>query len=540
MAKTQKMRLLRARSLVANVCLALAPLSLSAQSTKSVYEQSILSIQHLIETGDLAGARAELTKASKLYPNDGGVENLSGVVEAQQGNNEGAERAFKRAILHSPKLTGAYLNLGRLYMQAGNIDKSAPAKALDVYERALQLAPANAEANYQASVLLMLSKNYQASLKHLEKLDATNRESSSALAVQCANFGGLGDKSEADRCTAELAAKPDLTEADAMEIAPTLVSAGRPDLAVRVLLATDLKTSLTPPALRTLGVAQEQAGNLDDARKSLERAFAGNSQSAALLVDLARVARESRDYQGALGYLAHARDMEPANAMLPYLFGLVSLDLSLLGESKKALEEAVRLEPSNPRYNFAMGIVSSYAQDATVALPYLKKYHQLRPDDPAGTLALGTTFFRAKDFDNASSWLKQASTQANTAASAHYYLGRIARQQGRLEEAASELRLAIALKPDQPDALAELGQVDIQMRRYPEAESELNQAIKNAPDNYAANFGLLQLYARTGDARREQQSKRFDDIQSKNQSQYQEMMRIIEIRPSESAGPVNP
>jgi hypothetical protein len=42
---------------------------------------------------------------------------------------------------------------------------------------------------------------------------------------------------------------------------------------------------------------------------------------------------------------------------------------------------------------------------------------------------------------------------------------------------------------------------------------------------------LLQLYARTGDPRREQQSKRFDEIKGKDEEHYQEMMRTIALRP---------
>jgi tetratricopeptide (TPR) repeat protein len=179
--------------------------------------------------------------------------------------------------------------------------------------------------------------------------------------------------------------------------------------------------------------------------------------------------------------------------------------------------------------------VSAFAQDPTQALPYLKKYHALRPQNPAGILALGTTSFRAKDFDGATTWLKQAATNPQTAATAHYYLGRIARLQGRLDDALAELNQSVRLKPDQAEALAELGQVDIQTRNYPEAEKQLGRALAINPDNYAANFSLLQLYARTGDSRREQQSKRFDDIKSKNETQYQEMMRIIEVRPQEGS-----
>jgi Flp pilus assembly protein TadD len=203
----------------------------------------------------------------------------------------------------------------------------------------------------------------------------------------------------------------------------------------------------------------------------------------------------------------------------------------LLGESRKAMAEAVALSPENPEFNYGMGIVSSFAQDATQGLPYLQKYHALRPSDPTALLAIGTTYFRAKNYDSASLWLKQAVSHDATAADAHYYLGRIARVQGHLEEAKHQLEQANTVAPDRADVLGELGQVYIASHDYGEAQAYLDRAVSHDPENYAANFALLQLYARTGDPRREEQSKHFDQIKSADDEHYQEMMRIIDVRP---------
>jgi cytochrome c-type biogenesis protein CcmH/NrfG len=86
------------------------------------------------------------------------------------------------------------------------------------------------------------------------------------------------------------------------------------------------------------------------------------------------------------------------------------------------------------------------------------------------------------------------------------------------------------MRPDSADVLAELGQVSLANRDYSEATPCFERAIRLDPDNYAANFGLLQLYARTGDERRDRQSKRFDEIKDKKEQRDREMMRTIEIR----------
>ena len=39
------------------------------------------------------------------------------MIEVQQGHTDRAIEEFSAAILHDPSLAGAYLNLGRIYMQ---------------------------------------------------------------------------------------------------------------------------------------------------------------------------------------------------------------------------------------------------------------------------------------------------------------------------------------------------------------------------------------------------------------------------------------
>ena len=503
----------------------------AAQPRSESYRKVVLEIQQHIEQNDLTGARSLIAKADAAFPANAGLENLLGVIEIQEGHSDRAIQQFSAAIAHDPALTSAYLNLGRVYMLTAEREKTARASALAVYTKLLRREPDNAEAHYQAAMLLLWDHAYERSLQHLQRLSAEDRSRTGAQIVLCADEAALHHTSAADEAARAIVAAPDLTEQDAMQVLPALQVAHRADLIESIFAAANDKKPLSVDGLRILGLAQEGEGKLDIARKTLEQAFAQSGSSVPILIDLTRVARAANDYQGALGYLAHARDLQPNDAGFAYEFGVLCLRLSLLGESRKAMAEAVKLAPDNPEYNFGMGTVSSFAQDATQGLPYLEKYHALRPSDPAGLLAIGTTYFRAKNFPSARTWLKQAATHEATAADAHYYLGRIARVEGQLPEARQELEQANTLTPDRPDILAELGQALIASREYPQAQTFLDRAVAKDPGNYAANFGLLQLYARTGDPRREEQSKRFEDIKGKDEEHYQEMMRIINVQP---------
>lgn len=340
----------------------------------------------------------------------------------------------------------------------------------------------------------------------------------------------MGGREAASQAADALASNPDLTEQDADACLPALRAARRADLIDAIFAAAGARHPLSAGGLRTLGLAEEAEGKLTEARSTLESAYAAESAAEIVLEDLARVAQEVKDYQGALGYLAHARDLKPDDASLPYEFGAICLRIGLYGESRKALEEAVKLEPENPEYNLGLGTVVSFSEDPSQALPYLNKFHALRPHDVAGILALGAAYFRAKDYDTAVTWLKQAVADPKSARDAYFYLGRIAREEGHSDEAMDDLKQSLTARPDQADVLAEMGQIYVTERNYAQAAVYLNRAVELDKDNYAANFGLLELYARTGDPRRAQQSNRFDEIRNKREQWDRDMMRVLEIR----------
>ncbi len=523
----------RAATLRLLVVLCLIPQSqvLSQQAQEKERERRILEIQRSISQGDLAGARKLLEEASKRFPADAGLDNLQGVIEAQEGDYAAAERDFRRAVIRDRKFTGAYLNLGRLYQERLAGDPQALTKALDVYRRVLRYEPANAEANYQSAALLLRKGAYQASLDHLSRLPAKARESAQALSVSCADYAGLGRAERATEMAKRLIAHPDFSEPDVIAALPALIGGRRDDLSVELLEGLRKRRALSPEMTRHLGLAYERTGKLAEARATLERSGSEGRPSAALLADLARVAHKQRDYQGALGYLAHARDLEPNNAGLHYLFGLVCLDLNLVAEARVAFEKAARIEPENPAYNYALGVASTFRHDPAEAIPYFEKYVRLKPQDARGKLALGAALLRAEQYDAANRALTEAAKVPETATTARYYLGSLARRNGRLDEAIQELRKALEARPDYADALAELGHCYMMKREYEQAGTLLRRALEIAPDHYAANFNLLTLYARTKDEREAAQAARFEEVKRLREEKAQEFLRIIEIRP---------
>lgn len=501
------------------------------QERAGVREQRLVQIQQMIAERNLAEARRLLDEAAQQFPADAGFDNLLGIVEAQQGDYRAAEESFRRAIKSAPRFTGAYLNLGRLYQQNPATDGEAPRKALDVYRQLLRHEPEHAEANYQSATLLMRRGAYRESLEHLSRLSVDLQNSAPVLSVSCADYAGMGHRARADDAAARLIAHPHFSEADAQTVLPVLTAGGRDDLSIKVLEVLLRRQTLTPALMHALGLAYERTARLAEARDALEKSSAGEKPGAALLWELARVAHKQQDYKGALGYIAHARELEPNNAGIHYSFGLICVNLNLLAEAHAAFGRAVSLEPDNSSYNYAMGAAAAFRHDPGEAIPYFQKYLKLNPHDPRGRLALGAALFRAKDYDAAAGVLAEAAKHPENAATAHFYLGSIARQKGHRDVALRELASALKAKPDYPDALAELGQVFLTQKNYDEAGKRLRRALEINPHHYTANFNLLTLYTRTKDEREAAQAKRFAEVQKLREEKTQEFLRLVEVRP---------
>jgi tetratricopeptide (TPR) repeat protein len=502
----------------------------SVGTAQTAKEQLILQAQDLLQQGNLSGARQLINQSQKTYPNDAGLANLLGIIEAQEGNFAAAETAFKRAVTRHPKFTGAALNLGRLYLENAAKITDAPQKALAVYQRILLYDPAHVEANYQCAVLLQAAGNYKTSLPHVNKLPAEYQQSAQVIAVLCANHVGLGNRAQADEYGAKLIAHPDLTEADVLAILPTLEAKQREDLLGKLFAALITVQKASAEIFYRAGLLAEKQNQLDNARAWLEKASGNEPPSVALLLALARIAHKQREAQGALGYLAHARDLEPRNAAIHFSFGMICAEQNLGAEAHTAFSKALEIEPNNARYLYAMGVTSSYRHDPGEAIPPLQKYLQLKPNDAQGKLLLGSVYYKIKDYNAAREMLQQAVQSKATAPQAYFYLGRVARQENRWDEAMALLTQALQLNAKNADAYAELGQCWLQKREYEKAEQALQKALMLDAENYAANFNLLTLYSRTKDAREPAQAAKFELIKSKRQEQMQEFLRVIEVR----------
>lgn len=493
-------------------------------------EDLLLRLQQTVQQGHIQAARTQLQDAMKQFPSEPGLYNLLGTLEAQQGNLRAAESDFRKALALEPGFVGALLNLGHLYLERAAQDHSADTKALSAYREVLLHDKNNAEALYQAAALLLSRGDFLQSLGYLDRLPADLQARSQVLATRCADHVGLSQHAEAASEAEALLKSPDLVQDDVLSVLPQ-IERHDASFAVWMLEQLDSRKLAARDALGQLGLLYSRQDQLAQARDTLERAEQAGDPSAEMLSELARTAYRQRDWEGALGYLAHARELDPHNAGINFFFGVVCIELNLPEEARKSLTEAARLNPANAYYEYALGSVAMHGRDPAEAVHYFEKYVSSKPQDPRGRFALGVARFYNADYGAAIKDLHSVVQRTQTAPGAHYFLGRIARLQDDLPLAELEWNEAVKADPRFADALADLALLHIRSEKYNEAAAELERAAAVDSNNFRVNANLLILYQKLWDPRAEEQRKRFEEIKQKRDEDEQLLWRTIEVRP---------
>ena len=311
-------------------------------------QATLQQIAQSLERGDLEAASRVIEPALKAHPSDPVLHNLAGVVAAQRDEVESAEAHFQAAIRLAPKSPAAYENMGRLYQERADGNPAMRAKAIAVYRQLLEVEPASVEGLFQSGFVLALDGQFAASRAMLERLSGEIGRSPRTQAVLAADLAGLGDTAGAQRVITSLAGDPALTEADVLSVLPVLPAGSGDPMAALMLEALSQRKLMTGPGLRALAAIYVRGGRPADARGLLERAVTVGGASAPLLVELARTAITLKDFQGALGYLAHARSLDPANPTIHFLFGMVCVEENLGREAYRLDEEGGRARSRQP------------------------------------------------------------------------------------------------------------------------------------------------------------------------------------------------
>ncbi|MGI9075553.1 MAG: tetratricopeptide repeat protein [Bryobacteraceae bacterium] len=504
--------------------------ALCLRSQSSDLTQQLLAIQEAIQAGDLATASRLVDSSLEQHPHEGGLFNLRGIVHARRNQLVEARKDFAEAVRLAPGLTPAWQNLARA-CQLEAEDASSVSCAIDSWQHVLRSKPGDVEAHRSLALLYESRGKFAESLRELDKLPVEEASRSGNLALRCIDLARLGQVAEAKSAASHLAARPDFSESDLDGLQDPWNSPKSAAVVVTLVEALDARHAASLVSLQHLAVAYEQLQRPSEARKTLERVAMLDPNNTAHLLELARLADASKDYEGALGYLAHARDLAPDNPRMHFLFAMVAVEMNLPVEARRSLERALALDPENPGYNYAMGSVILSTRDAASAAGYFEKFVKANPADSRGHYALGIAYFASGDYSKAKEEMRRVASGSKVGAGAEYFLGRIARLEGELEDAARHLHKSIELKTSFSEPHTELARVCMLQGNLDEARAELDRALWLDPRSFQGNNELLVLYKRTRDPRAEKQAEFLKKLDEDRSKRAELMLRTIEVRP---------
>jgi len=124
--------------------------------------KSLLGEMHLV-LGDLEKARVLFDEYLEENPNDPVTLNNLGVLLAQEGKNEEAEAAWKKAAEFSDDYAGALQNYATHLLQ-----KDRYAEATPIAKKLLKVAPESVDAHNLMAIILLRQKAYEAAEGHLK------------------------------------------------------------------------------------------------------------------------------------------------------------------------------------------------------------------------------------------------------------------------------------------------------------------------------------------------------------------------------------
>ena len=276
----------------------------------------------------------------------------------------------------------------------------------------------------------------------------------------------------------------------------------------------------------------QQALRLDPGRTDVAGALAH------ILMDQAKTASASGDWDGALRFLLEARKYAPENADVLYEFGIVAEKLSLADDEIAAFQQTLKLRKNDALAMFYLGFALMSRARYDDAHLQFAQYVELRPDDPSGYGALGITLAAMERPEDARAQFERSIALLPTQSESYYRLGLLDLDAGDYDRAALDLHKALENKPTDAPALTALGKVEFEQKHYPEAISVLQQAVGQDDSLQEAHYYLGLTLARMG--HKQKSSEQMEIAARLDQEQKERSRHLLRLNKPEDPGEQEP
>lgn len=426
-------------------------------------------------------------QALALNPNDAGYRINVAIAYHLQGNKEGAQQAYQRAVSDNRDFAGVLDFLGRA---SDAVRAAAPAidpiqqaaaqkayddgaaflrldrfeRATDAFDRALSLNPNNAEALNGKGVIETKQRNYDNALDLFNQAIAMDGSNAGFYANRAIVYHLMGRKEDALREYAQAARLDNSYRGQLDAIGPL------PDISSAPVASTSANSiqMLTSNKAYDDGAAFLRLNALDKATDAFDRALSFNAQNGDALNGKAIVAIKQRNYQEALSLIDQAISADPNNTGF-YINKAIAYHLmGRKADAMQAYQKAISLD------NSVKGQLDDFLTETSSSKPVMPE---------SGPLTV-------------SPLQQMAADRVYTEGAAHLRLN-------RYDRALDAFDRALLLNPKNADALNGKGVVETKQRNYQAAVDLFDKALEYDPDNagfYVNKAIAYHLLGRQADA----------------------------------------
>jgi tetratricopeptide (TPR) repeat protein len=468
----------------------------------------------------IAEAKAALTKAVEIEPDNLGARLLLANFLRRQGDREGAEAEFLEAVRSHPN-ADTEIALGGFYAESGDRDAQAEA----AYLKAVELAKDDAvvRAYTVLGSFYFLRDRFPDAVAALEKGITTSGNSVDLIYLLARMYREKGDTAKAD----ELAQR-------ATEVKPDdyhthlVLSAYRDQIGDHegALAAARKAKEVAPPdavdadlrvaeVVLEIGFTDKKPEMVKEGRDIVQKVLAAKPTDPGALFVKAKLDIAERNFDEAIRELRTAIDQQPDWAKAHFLLGSA---LALSGErtgARTELARALEIDGTMIEARRLLADVHAALGEHEYAVEEGRRYLKERPDNLAVRLRVAQSLVNLDRTDEALAEI-QAIDESKRGSEVNYAIARIYQRKGRLDLARGYFEKALAEEPEHPEILSSLLTLDASENRLAESSKRIKAAIAKKPD----------------DAQLQQLAGRLALLENRNDDAEAAFKRAVELDPN--------
>ncbi len=457
----------------------------------------LLTYAHL-QQRDQSAAGAVANAALAKYGRDPRAHTLAGTVAEEGGDTATARKHYARALEVDAGFAAARLRLAAMALREKDLTA-----ARKLYQEILAQDAGSVDAMAGLASIARLDGKPDEAITWLEKLRAADPKAAGPISLLAEIYLAQGDKAKALAVGETLAGQlPDDVEAQ-MLLARLLIASGKLDRARSTLRRSVRHASYEGRTLRTLAALQQQAEDVEGARRTLQKNLAddpGNVEARSALVGI-ELRAKNRD--AALEQIDELERYLPKSPVPLLLRARLHRQLGEFDEALSTYERAMTLETDGTvaRQGYLELLFELKRHD--VARRFIESLLAANPDDRTARHALAITHIESGDFAGAR---REFETLLEADAGNPSVLNNYAWTLYRLGDAGSVeyAQKALALAPEDPEALDTYGWLLVEHGRAEEGLSYLRDSVArrnvDSTTRYHLAAALLKL-GRSGESR---------------------------------------